>query len=87
MAYADDVTVVIKNQMEMDVLTNHLNLYELASGAKLNHDKTEGVWTGVESKKRDINIKVKGEIPKKVTSWSRILDRDVHYKHIISIPT
>ena len=26
MAYADDVTVVIKNQMEIDVLTNHLNL-------------------------------------------------------------
>ena len=62
MAYADDVTVVIKNQMEMDVLTNHLNLYELASGAKLNHDKTEGVWIGVESNKRDLNIKVKDEI-------------------------
>ena len=46
----------------MDVLTNHLNLYELASGAKSNHDKTEGAWIGAESSKRDINIKVKDEM-------------------------
>ncbi|XP_035858102.1 histone H4 variant TH091-like [Sander lucioperca] len=38
MAYADDVTV-IKDQLEMDVLTNHLNLYELASGGSLKKKK------------------------------------------------
>ena len=50
MAYTDDVTVLIKNQSEMDVLCNHLNLYELASGAKLNHNNTEGVWIGDDCK-------------------------------------
>ena len=41
---------------------NHLNLYERASGAKLNHLKTEGVWIGAEKDKNDINIQVKDEI-------------------------
>lgn len=62
MAYADDVTVIIKNQLEMDILINHLCLYELASGAKLNHEKTEGVWIGTESKKPHLNIQIKEEI-------------------------
>lgn len=62
MAYADDITVVIKNQREMDALINILSVYELASGAKLNHSKTEGVWKGEESDRGDINIQIKQEI-------------------------
>lgn len=44
-AYAD-ASVIMQNQVEMEILTSHLNLYEQTSGAKLNYDKTEGVWIG-----------------------------------------
>uniref|UniRef100_A0AAQ6IAB7 Reverse transcriptase domain-containing protein n=1 Tax=Anabas testudineus TaxID=64144 RepID=A0AAQ6IAB7_ANATE len=43
LAYADDVCVIIKNQTETDILCSHLKLYEKTAGAKLNHNKTEGV--------------------------------------------
>lgn len=42
----------------MDVLTNHLNLYERASDAKLNHHKTEGD----ERDKPNINVQVNQEM-------------------------
>lgn len=60
-AYVDDVTVM-KNQLEVDVLINHLNLHKLASGAKLNRAKIERVWIRAESDKRNINIYVEQEI-------------------------
>lgn len=46
----------------MDILKLHLVQYEQASGAKLNQDKTEGVWIGSELNKTDINIQVRQEI-------------------------
>lgn len=59
LAYADHaVTVVIKDQCEMDALAEHLVRYEQASGAKLNPDETEGVWIGSEQNRTDINIQV-----------------------------
>uniref|UniRef100_A0A3B4HBB0 Reverse transcriptase domain-containing protein n=1 Tax=Pundamilia nyererei TaxID=303518 RepID=A0A3B4HBB0_9CICH len=61
MAYADDVTVIIRNQDELDRLFFHLKQYELASGAKLNPEKTEGVWFGSSLQKPKINIQVNDE--------------------------
>ena len=62
LAYADDVTVIIKNQLEMDALTCQLIWYEEAAGAKLNPSKTEGVWIGDEVDKTNINIQIKQKI-------------------------
>lgn len=45
LAYADDVTAIIKNQNEQNIINEHLQLYEEVSGAKLNHNKI-GVWIG-----------------------------------------
>ncbi|XP_039888612.1 histone H3.v1-like [Simochromis diagramma] len=42
LAYADDVTVIIRNQNELSSVMEILHRYEQASGAKLNQDKTEG---------------------------------------------
>uniref|UniRef100_A0A672ZIS7 Reverse transcriptase domain-containing protein n=1 Tax=Sphaeramia orbicularis TaxID=375764 RepID=A0A672ZIS7_9TELE len=62
MAYADDIIAVIKTQLEMDVLTKHLRMYEMASGAVLNHNKTEGVWIRNADDKPNLNIQTKEEI-------------------------
>ena len=51
-AYTDDITVIIKKTVKD----------ENASGTKLNHNKTEGVWSGVESDRQNINMEVKQEI-------------------------
>ncbi|MGL5820184.1 MAG: reverse transcriptase domain-containing protein, partial [Sarcina sp.] len=45
-AYADDITIFIKNQEEMNVVREHFKVYEEISGAKLNHNKTEAIWMG-----------------------------------------
>ena len=48
-AYADDISVIIRNQGEVDNLTESLTLYQKASSAKVNRDKSEalliGQWT------------------------------------------
>ena len=48
-AYADDISVVIRNQADVDNLTESLTLYQKASSAKVNLDKREalliGQWT------------------------------------------
>ena len=56
MAYADDVTIIIKNQKELDIVNEHLKLYEEISGSKLNHDKTEGVWFGRRETRPNVNL-------------------------------
>lgn len=61
-AFADDVTVFIKNQNELDIVYELFNTYEKASGASLNHSKTETVWIGEESENESININLKKEI-------------------------
>lgn len=45
-AFADDITVIIKNQKEFRIMREHFETYEEVAGAKLNLDKTEGIWMG-----------------------------------------
>ena len=59
MAYAGDITIIIKNSKELNIVNEHLSLYKEISGSKLNHDKTEGVWFGRSEAKPIINIKDK----------------------------
>lgn len=61
-AYADDVTVMVRDQRELDIVKEHFRLYEQAAGAQLNHAKTECVWIGEENKSPGLNIEVKNEI-------------------------
>ncbi len=62
LAYADDITVIIKNAKELDIVNENLLLYDMVSGAKLNHNKTEGVWFGKENKQPNLNIKMKDKM-------------------------
>jgi len=43
-AYADDITVFVKTQADVNKIKNCLCLYEKASSAKLNWSKTEALW-------------------------------------------
>lgn len=56
LAYADDITIIIKNQAELDIVLEHLSFYEEVSGSKLNQDKTEGVWFGRSETKPIVNL-------------------------------
>ena len=62
LAYADDISVIVRNQKEMDSVNQHFELYERVAGAKLNQDKTEGVWMGQIENRTQVNIVVKDEI-------------------------
>ena len=44
--YADDTTVVVTCNADFDILTDCLACYELGSGAKLNMDKSRGLFVG-----------------------------------------
>jgi len=43
-AYADDITVIVKEQKDIDIINYSIGLYERASSAKLNWGKTEAFW-------------------------------------------
>uniref|UniRef100_A0A3B1J3P5 Reverse transcriptase domain-containing protein n=1 Tax=Astyanax mexicanus TaxID=7994 RepID=A0A3B1J3P5_ASTMX len=60
-AFADDITVVIKNQKEFRILTEHFKTYEEVAGAKLNLDKTEGIWMG-QNDPPSLDIEIKDSI-------------------------
>jgi len=45
-AYADDITVFVKNTQDVEVLSDTLSVYEKASTAKVNWDKSEALWVG-----------------------------------------
>uniref|UniRef100_A0A8B9HSV8 Reverse transcriptase domain-containing protein n=1 Tax=Astyanax mexicanus TaxID=7994 RepID=A0A8B9HSV8_ASTMX len=60
-AYADDITVFIKNQNELNVVNEHFKRYERVAGAKINLDKTEAVWLGNETTP-SLNIQIKDKI-------------------------
>jgi len=49
-AYADDITVLIKCDKDVMNLTNALHIYEKASSAKLNWEKSEGYVGGLAGK-------------------------------------
>lgn len=61
-AYADDITVFVKSQTELDIIYEHFKIYEKISRAVLNHHKSEAVWIGNLSKQFPIHINVKEEI-------------------------
>jgi hypothetical protein len=44
--YADDTTVAVSDTDSIEALFSLLKVYESASGAKINLDKTEGLWLG-----------------------------------------
>ena len=44
--YVDDATIIIKQNRCFKEVIKELNDYEEASGAKINYDKTKGLWTG-----------------------------------------
>ena len=67
-AYADDVTVFVKAQAELDTVKEHLRTYELVSGAKLNQDKSEAVWIGKVENEPPLDITVKDQIKVELTS-------------------
>jgi len=50
-AYADDITVFVKTQADVNKIKNCLCLYEKASSAKLNWSKTEALWCNGHSTK------------------------------------
>ena len=62
LAYADDIVILVKNQQELDIVRQYFNLYEAASGAKLNNDKTEGIWVGKPEIHPAIDIHIKEEL-------------------------
>jgi hypothetical protein len=41
MAYADDVTIILRSAQEVQIAQEAIRLYEKASGAELNHQKTK----------------------------------------------
>lgn len=43
-AYADDITVMVRNTHDVQVIKEALKIYEGASSAKLNWQKTEALW-------------------------------------------
>ncbi len=47
-AYADDITVMVRNSYDIQGLKEALKIYEGASSAKLNWEKTEALWCGSE---------------------------------------
>ncbi len=47
-AYADDITVMVRNGYDIQGLKEALKIYEGASSAKLNWEKTEALWCGSE---------------------------------------
>ena len=44
--YADDTSLTVVGDESIERLAYHLDLYEKASGAKVNRDKCEGLWLG-----------------------------------------
>ncbi len=45
-AYADDVTVFVNDNNDIKALSKVIDIYEGASSAKVNWDKTEAFWSG-----------------------------------------
>ena len=44
--YADDTSLTVVSDESIAHLEYHLDLYERASGAKVNREKCEGLWLG-----------------------------------------
>ena len=44
--YADDIYVIVKTFKSIDALFETLQIFEKASNARVNADKSEGLWIG-----------------------------------------
>ena len=51
--YADDTSLTVVGDESIERLAYHLDLYEKASGAKVNRDKCEGLWLGSNQNRAD----------------------------------
>lgn len=51
--YADDTSITVVGNKSIDRIEYHLNLYEKASGAKVNRKKCEGLWLGSNKNRTD----------------------------------
>lgn len=47
-AYADDITVIIRNSEDIKVVLENLKCYGRVSSAKINWTKSEALWCGSE---------------------------------------
>ncbi len=48
-AYADDITVILRSENDVQVLTDTLKSYGKASTARVNWDKSDALWCGSDS--------------------------------------
>ena len=51
--YADDTSLTVVGNESIERLAYHLDLYERASGAKVNREKCEGLWLGSNQNRTD----------------------------------
>ena len=51
--YADDTSLTVVGDESIERLAYHLDLYEKASGAKVNREKCEGLWLGSNQNRTD----------------------------------
>ena len=63
--YLDDTTIIIKQNRCFKEVIKEINEYEEASGAKINCEKTKGLWTGSWKNRRVLNIDVKWKLTNK----------------------
>ena len=56
--YADDAIITIKQNKCFKEVIKDLGDYELASGAKINYEKTKGLWTGKWTHRQDKPIDI-----------------------------
>lgn len=52
-AYADDVTLFLSSNESFTALNHELTMFELATGSKINRQKSKGLWLGEWSQRRD----------------------------------
>ena len=45
-AYADDITLLVTSDSSWEHIKSKISLYEAASNAKINYEKTRGLWCG-----------------------------------------
>jgi len=67
-AYADDITVFVKDQRDVDVVIYSISIYEKASSARMNWSKTEAFWCN--DKEKHCNVITKPIIPGNV-KWEK----------------
>ena len=57
--YADDTTIAITQNRCFKEVIKDLDMYEQATGAKVNYGKTKGLWIGAWKNRTDIPLNIK----------------------------